>query len=467
MPFKTPSEATLNHHPQEQTTPLKTPQTVGGQAAYDFISSYEVPASGLPFAASGPSFNIAKDAPSSAVETLREILNKNIPYTDHQNAIDVQYSDQSLDHNNIHQQQPTHFDTNQEQYPATEYGAPSLSPHSTSSLSSSFGGFGDELSSHGTPQQQNAPSAPGLTLEVPHSHSNKNQFNNFHSGADSNPVQQYEIPPDPHTYVPAFKPLSKAPLLPYPVTPVRYGAPLQPLYHSHSVHTAYGAPAVPVNVYRRPGTNPNNNHHGGVGGGASDSSFGGPSGAPYKGNMYLPPLGPPPSQAYGPPAGNYNRRTFNNPPRHLVKLHGKRANWFFGGPGKFYRGNGAVVASRNAGTFGHVPSSPILPTNTVPVTTPSALLKEPIVVADQQLAHVVQSDRQKDDFGVDIEVQQSIGYELDAQGNAKKMTQDSPALGQTASRRSDNALRPVDGPIYSRPYSRQRQTPKLYTFHRY
>lgn len=587
MPFKTAgNEQQHSHHHYNQhqghssgsgaaaagsiSLDSQLPVNVGGQAAYDFISSYDAPASGLldnslnaaAFAGSSPSKgvaqsfnfdNIQKGAPASAVETLREILNKNIPYTDqalHQatphdtKAIDVQYSDQGLGGNQLQQeyQHQEQHDTNQEQQ-FTEYGAPPLSISSSSSssgFSDSFptGGFGDFPSSSVNDQhlQQNTFGGGGglndqpqhFQLPTTHQqlpHQTQNNYNNYQTGADSNPVQQYEIPPDPNTYVPAFKPLSKAPALPYygrygapvAVAPAYAVAPVQAVYQTHSVATAYGPPAK---YYRPAGTNNNNNfnnhhHHPG---GAGPSSFGnglGPIGGPsgggpsYKGNMYLPPLGPSkPHQTYGFPPGGPNRRTHFEPfngRRHFInKMHGKRSNGFppmmmmqklKGGS----RGNVNINARRNGG--GGPPSAvagppmKLMPVNApqnqeapkVEITSPApsaspspSINHQPIVVADQQQPEH-ESNRLQDTLGVDIEVHKSIGFELDGQGNAKLELPDvSPVVKQsTLVRRNsvdgDNDLEQghvssslATGPIYSRPYSSSRQqTPKMYSFHRY
>lgn len=526
VPFKT---ANQHHHNPTHTSSgggasfdTQLPVNVGGQAAFDFISSYDAPASGVidnslnaaAFAGSSPSggsfdFNtIPKGAPESAVETLREILNKNIPYSEtvldqdkyNKQVINVEYSNQGLatedHHGQIH-------DTNSHQH--ATYGAPPLTTSSSSSSFASSTGFGDfHLNDQNNFNVQNT---------FGHHHQQDQQLhnaNNYQAGADSNPVQQYEIPPDPRTYVPAFKPLGKAPL---PAPYGRYGAPggyalapAQLVYQTHTVQTAYGHP---VKLYRPAGTN-NLNSHGGLG---SAGGFGqGAAVAPpasllpptqYKGNQYLPPLSPSLPQAYGPPpppGGPYNRRTYlGNNRRHFIhnKMHGKRSNW--------YRAN--AIAPRNS--FGGpvalvkgpmIQSPPIAPTPTsipMPAEVISTTKLQPIVVAEegdeeveqqqqpQQKVeeHVGQTEREQDTRGLDIEVQKSIGFELDGEGNPKEALPNFSPSAESASAKirrnsvdGDFDLRQVEprtplatGPIYSRPYSQRRQqTPrKLYTFHRY
>lgn len=480
VPFKTtnPHQAQTTSHSVSLDSQL--PVNVGGQAAFDFISSYDVPASGLAgnplnaaaFAGSAPSGghsfnadNVPKGTPSSAVETLREILNKNIPYTDpllinQGPAIDVEYSDQGLG------QYPQH-DTNQH----SAYGAPPLSTSSSSSSSASSSysesfpnGFGDFQLTN----DNNVPNTHGHheQEQAPHEQHHTNH-NHYQAGADSNPVQQYEIPPDPKSYVPAFKPLTKAPLPYYG----RYGAapgsyalpPVQAVYQTHSVHTAYGPPAK---FYRPAGTNNNNIHGGGRFGHGNGL---GPVAAPFKGNMYLPPQNP--HKTYGPP-GPINRRShlgINSNNRKFLKMHGKRSN------GLVVRTSGNVNAPRNSGGVGgprpvNLPVVPVAPINS-----------QPIVVADQQRPeHEYQSQRLQDSLGVDIEVQKSIGYELEENGKPKEAAPEATSKSSTNRRNSESGdsdlvdqVSPsssnvaATGPIYSRPYSRRRQTPKMYTFHRY
>lgn len=504
------------------------PVNVGGQSAYDFISSYDAPASGLGNAFAGSaaptssssSFNLdslsGKGHPASAVETLREILNKNIPYTDqhlhqqhlnNQANIDVQYSDQGLG-NDGHLQLPTSNNQLQEHDTGlhTSYGAPpsgsfdssSSLGHSSDSSSSSFSLNNDHNSfnsfntlpsyGHNEPPQQN------------HHHNHEPHNANTHQpGADSNPVQQYEIPPDPQTYVPAFKPLSKVVVSPQPFYG-RYGAPgssyglppVQTVYQSHSVHAAYGPPALPppARLYRPAGTN--NNKHGNHGGSGGFGGFGGlgpvQQGPPsnYKGNTYLPPSAP--HQTYGP---GPNRRThFVNPHNNNqhFNLHGKRSNGFLAKNG--VRGNNFGIA-RNGGAGplqGQAP--PKLPPMNF-MKAPAA--SQPIVVADLQPEHEKQVQEQLQQSlgsGLDIEVQKSIQIELDSQGNVKetpaeasasKASPDSAPVSTPIRRSSGNGDNDLIGqtPVasslpsaptvlsYSRPYSRQRQTPKKYTFHRF
>lgn len=446
MPFKSPAQHQDHQHHQSSsahvTLDAQLPVNVGGQAAFDFISSYEPPASGLhsgnslgaaafsgsasPASAGNHGGTSANGHSSTAVEALREILNKNIPYTDPTlinpgPAIDVEFSDQGLG-------QGHHHDTHHTQ-----------TPHDTLA-STGFGGYDTANVNHFQTQHQ-PDAADSHYPQQP--------------GADSNPVHQYDIPPDPKTYVPAFKPLSQGvqPFMRYGVPPVAVApvpvVPVQSVYSAHSIHTAYGPP--PAKYFRPTGTN-----NGGGGGGVGLGPVGYKNTVPHRpGNAYLPPV---------PQQGPYTRRT-------LIggggKMHGKRMST--GGPG-FNRPNGAFNGGLPGGPLR---LSPVLP-------TPVPLRSAAPAVADQQPEHEVQVQRLQDSLGLDIEVQKSISIELDGKGNVKPKETSSPVSGQN--RRSSvvvtgedvENLRPpplpvATGPIYSRPYSKRRLThsPKKYTFHRF
>lgn len=467
VPFKS---ATEQHPPQQQhnsghtSLDSQSPVNVGGQAAYDFISSYEAPAShdnslsaSTVFSGSAPNSAGAghfggggadKGPSSSAVETLREILNKNIPYSDanllntpHNKPIEVEFSDQTQHHQFEHpqQQHDTTFPTHNDYLPPSGYGELPLNNN-------------DDHKNHYQEQVHH----PSAALELPHQTENHHQHNNYQqSGADSNPVQQYEIPPDPRTYVPAFRPLSKAVGPPF----MRYGAPpiavlpVQSVYQAHSIHTAYGPPSP---KYFRPAAGTNNGGgHGGLGpvGGGSGYKYNVPN---RPGNAYLPVL--PPSHQTGP----YNRRTvFGN----INKMHGKRSSVGFMGTQK----NRAHAAFNGGG--GGLPGPARLAPPPQLSSVPGA-----IVVADQQPEHEHQLQRLQDSLGVDIEVQKSISIELDGKGNPKQSSVvESPSSISGPIRRSSLAegeLTPpslplATGPNYSRPYSKRRLTPKKYTFHRF
>lgn len=529
LPYPVPFKTATEQHPHQQqnydhhgtgaiSLDSQLPVNVGGQAAFDFISSYDVPASGVidnslnSGAGAGAfdhQFDFSKSgAPASAVEALREILNRNIPYTDqellkHQDskAIDVQYSDQGGQGLQQPHDANTHFN-----YDATS------SSSSSSSVPSFLGNF-PPLNYHAhnsnfqggnfnepQPQQQQQ-----THTETSHTNININ---------NSNPpvIQQYEIPPDPHTYVPAFKPLSASvghygpPAAPAAIVIPPgggYGMPVRSVYQAHSIHTAYGPPG---RYFRPPGTNQNHNHinnqHG------PGPLLGNKHTIPNRpGNAYLPvappsPTGPhqnygPPSatgphQNYGPPPsfsspGHYNRRTLIG----SNKMHGKRSN-----VGYMARNRG-LASPQPPSTVGvggrlpgpvkspELPPAPLSPTQqppSQPQESSSSSLSSPIVVADHQPEHEYQVQQLKDDFGPDIEIQKSIQYELDSKGNPKEVIEqpirrnfnvEEQQTGEQFKPSSSAVSSPLattvnTGPTYSRPYSKRQLTrPKKYTFHRY
>lgn len=229
------------------------------------------------------------------------------------------------------------------------------------------------------------------------------------------------------------------------------GLPVQSVYQAHSIHTAYGPP--PPKYFRPAGTN-NGGGHGGLG------PVGGGSGHGYKynvpnrpGNAYLPVLPP--------KSGPYNRRTvFGN----INKMHGKRSSVGFTST---MAKNRAHAAFNGEGLPG--------PVRLNPAPQPSSF-NGAIVVADKQPEHEQQVQRLQDSLGPDIEVQKSISIELDGKGNPKESFVESPSSYSGPIRRNSfvegeltppPALPLATGPIYSRPYSKRRLTPKKYTFHRF
>lgn len=457
IPFKTADHQADHSAPTLPTGPVhhKSPVEVGGQAAFDFISSYDLPPSGhvdnalgaataaayggsaAPSAAAHTTH--AKAPPASAVEALREILNKNIPYTDtsadqynHQ-PLDVQYSDQGYSEYNQQQQQ-----ISQIQHDTLDnYGGPG---------SSGSAGFQ-------TPQHHHVPSATA------------NDHHHEPLGADFNSVQQYEIPPDPRTYVPPFKPLTGkvvaaphygrygAPMPAAIALGGAYGMPLQSVYQAHSIHTAYGPPSKFI---RPAGTN---SFIGAPPPPAHGHGIGGISGGGHKGPYHLGGGGQGNTHTYLPPQmpwsnGPQKRTSINHP---LDKMHAKRSNGL--NRGNFGQGFAAAAASL---------PGPVR----IPAGGGSPARGSPAAVADNEPLLAYQSKQLQDSLGLDIEIQKSIGIELDASGKPKQLAHppSDPSPIRRNSVADDDTLRPppVTGPVYSRPYSHYRRlTPKKYTFHRY
>lgn len=348
IPFKTQSEhlQLLDSHSGTFTSPAASSYAAppsGGVSHNSYSSSHDSASFSSPSSSqshSSHSSNSIDPSVQHAADALREILNKKIPYHTSDNT------------QQIFQQQHTGFDNSIQQHEQHD--------HQQQQYSNSQGFDYNVINNNHNINNNNNEYDNNNHIREQNGQSNSNQL-------EYNKVQQYEIPPDPRTYVPAFRPLTGPEVLPVEV------------FQSHTVHTAYGLPSPQAIQFIRPsktGRGPSS---------ATKVGFPNYQAPPHgPGNAYLPPSSKslhsahPPSAHYLPPLRKYGD---SSPPR----MHVKRAN----SPNSLSNKSPMVIVREGP-----------------------SLRPQSVGTADSSSVHQQQLKHLKETLGPDFEIQKSIGIEL-------------------------------------------------------